>query len=120
MSTTQTSRSLTIHPAATVHFTSSGRQRLSFGAGKGFVWLTRDGDIKDYWLRAGDAISLCAGDHVWLTLEHADEAASLTLEPLDGPRPLWRSVAALFSGHPARPCRPAVESHASGGPQPAL
>jgi hypothetical protein len=108
MLTTQTGGSLTIQPGATVHFVSRGRQRLSFRANGGFVWLTRDGDIKDYLLSGGDAISVCAGDHVWMTLERADRPAAVTLEALDAPRRLWGGVAGLFAGWGARPCEVAV------------
>ena len=112
MLTTQTSRNITIQPGATLHFINRGRQRLSFRASSGFVWLTRDGDIKDYLLGAGDAISLCAGDHVWLTLERASRPGAVTLEPLEARRPLWQSVAALFSTWPAHPCMTAVQRDA--------
>ena len=109
MLTTQTSGSFSIQPGGILHFINRGRRRLSFNANSGFLWLTRDGDIKDYVLRAGDAISLCAGDDVWLTLEQANDAGSLTLEPLETPRrPLWKSAAALFSTYPAHPCHAAV------------
>ena len=112
MLSTQTSGSITIQPGATIHFINHGRQRLSFRAGGGFVWLTRDGDIKDYLLYAGDAISLCAGDHVWMTLEHADRAGAVTLEPLETPRGLWGEVAARFSAGAVRPCGAVVEAGA--------
>jgi hypothetical protein len=118
MLTTQTSRSLTIQPGATLHFTNHGRQRLSFRAGSGFVWLTRDGDIKDYLLGAGDGISLCAGDHVWLTLERASRPGSVTLEPLDAPRPMWHNVAKLFSTWSVHPCMTAVQRDAYTNPKP--
>ena len=110
MLTTQTSGNIAIQPGGMLHFINHGRQRLSFDASSGYIWLTRDGDIKDYVLRAGDAISLCAGDDVWLTLEGADGAGSLTLEPLESPRPLWEAVAARFSARGAQPCRAAVQS----------
>lgn len=110
MFATQTSRNLSIAPGATLHFTNHDRQRLSVRTVDGYVWLTRDGDIKDYLLRAGDAISLCAGDHVWLTLGSAERAGSLTLESLEAPRPFWSSLAALFSGRAARPCKATVTS----------
>jgi hypothetical protein len=104
MLTTQTDRSVTIQPGGMLHFINRGRQRLSFNTSSGFLWLTRDGDIKDYVLRAGDAISLCAGDDVWLTLEKADGAASLTFEPLETPRPIRDAIAGLFTLQPAQPC----------------
>ena len=106
---TQTSGSITIEPGATVHFVSHGRQRLSVRTSDGFVWLTRDGDIKDYLLHGGDAISVCPGDHVWMTLERADRPAAVTLEALDAPRHLWSGVAGLLSGWGARPCGAAVQ-----------
>ena len=110
MLTTQTSGSIVIQPGGTLHFINHGRRRLSFNANSGYVWLTRDGDIKDYVLRSGDAIDLCAGDDVWLTLEGADVAGSLTLEPLASQRPFWEIVAARFSARGTQPCRPAVQS----------
>ena len=113
MLTTQTSGSIVIQPGGTLHFINHGRRRLSFDAKSGYVWLTRDGDIKDYVLRSGDAIDLCAGDDVWLTLEGADAAGSLTLEPLASPvprQPFWKTVSARFSARGAQPCRPAVQS----------
>lgn len=109
MVTTQLNGSLTLQPGGTLHFVNRARSRLSFNASRGFLWLTRDGDIQDYVLRAGDAISLCAGDNVWLTLEQADDAGSLILEPLEAPRPFWKSVAALFSTYPAHPCHAFAE-----------
>jgi hypothetical protein len=104
MLTRQISGSVAIQPGGMLHFINRGRRRLSFNASSGFLWLTRDGDIKDYVLRAGDAISLCAGDDVWLTLEQADDAASLTFEPLEEPHPVRDAVAALLAFRPARPC----------------
>jgi hypothetical protein len=115
MLTTQNNGSFSIQPGATLHFINRGRRRLSFDASSGFLWLTRDGDIRDYVLRAGDAISLCAGDDVWLTLEQANGLGSLTLEPLDAPRPLWGAVAALFSRQPGARCRAAVQPGAQAG-----
>jgi hypothetical protein len=115
MLTTQTSGSISIQPGGMLHFINRGRQRLSFNTSSGFLWLTRDGDIKDYVLRAGDAISLCIGDDVWLTLENADRPGAVTLEPLDTPLPLWRSVAALFSARRAQPCRAVVQPGAVSG-----
>lgn len=106
MFTTQTGGSLTVQPGGILHFINRRRQRLSFGGSSGFIWLTRDGDIKDYVLRAGDAISLCAGDDVWLTLEQTDGAGVVTLEPLDTLRPVWGAVASLFSAKGHRVARP--------------
>jgi hypothetical protein len=108
MAISQALQSIQIEPRGVVQFTAHGRQRLSYRAGgDGFVWLTRDGDIKDYLLDAGDSISLCPGDRVWLTLEKASRPASLTLESMSAPPPLWRSLAALLTQRPARPCQPA-------------
>ena len=104
MLTVFNSGSVVIQPGGMLHFINRGRQRLSFDARSGFLWLTRDGDIRDYVLHGGDAIDLCAGDDVWLTLEEAQDAGSLTMEALDASRPLWKSVAALFSSYPAHPC----------------
>lgn len=109
LTTINNSQAVAIQPGATLHFINRGRQRLSFSAGSGFLWLTRDGDIRDYVLRGGDAINLCAGDDVWLTLEEAQGAGSLILEPLEAPRPFWKSVAALFSTYPAHPCHAFAE-----------
>jgi hypothetical protein len=112
MAISQALQSIQMQPRGVAHFTAHGRQRLSYRAGSdGFVWLTRDGDIKDYWLGAGDSISLCPGDRVWLTLEYASRPASLVLEALSPP-PLWRSLAGLLTHRPARPCQP------SSGPVP--
>jgi hypothetical protein len=109
MLTTQASRSLTLQPDATLHFVNHGRQRLSFSTSSGFVWLTRDGDIKDYLLSTGDVIDLCAGDHVWLTLERASRPGSVRMEPLKPPPALWDSIATLFSARAEAPCRAAVQ-----------
>lgn len=79
MLTTQTSGSIAIQPGGVLHFINHGCQRLSF-----------------------DAISLCAGDDIWLTFEGADGAGSLTLEPLELPQPLWDAVAARFSARAAK------------------
>ena len=94
MDISQASGRISLQPGAALHFINRGRQRLSFNSGSGVLWLTRDGDIRDYMLRGGDAILLCAGDDVWLTLEGAQGAGSLTLEPVDAPRPFWKRVAA--------------------------
>jgi len=112
MVTTQFSGSISLQPGGTLHFLNHARSRLSFNASSGFLWLTRDGDIQDYLLRAGDAISLCAGDNVWLTLEQAHDAASLSVEPLDTPRPLRDAAAALltrFAVRPTQPCHAEVQ-----------
>jgi hypothetical protein len=111
MAISQALQSIQMLPRGVAQFTAHGRQRLSYRAGgDGFVWLTRDGDIKDYWLGAGDSIHLCPGDRVWLTLEYASQPASLVLESMSAPPPLWRSLAALLAQRPARPCQPASDS----------
>lgn len=111
MSTMQASRSIELQPGATAHFTVHGRQRLSFRSGsRGLVWLTRDGDIKDYMLGNGDAINVCAGDQVWLTLERASDPVSMLMEPLSASQPMWGRLANLFSLHAEKPCRVAVAS----------
>ncbi|RYE90941.1 MAG: DUF2917 domain-containing protein, partial [Oxalobacteraceae bacterium] len=69
MDISQASGRISLQPGAALHFINRGRQRLSFNSGSGVLWLTRDGDIRDYMLRGGDAILLCADDDVWLTLE---------------------------------------------------
>lgn len=113
MAIRQALHSIQMQPRGVAQFTAHGRQRLSYRAGgDGFVWLTRDGDIKDYWLGAGDSISLCPGDRVWLTLEYASRPASLVLESMSAPPSLWRSLARLLTHRPARPCQP------SSGPVP--
>ena len=112
MSSSQTSRHIDMQPGATVRFTAHGAQRLSMAAsGCGFVWLTRDGDIRDYWLGSGDAMRLCAGDHVWLTLERSSQPASLTLEtlPARAPRPLWQRLEALLPFITSHPCMASVQ-----------
>jgi hypothetical protein len=116
MLTKLTSGQVDLQPGAMLHFINQGRQRLSFTAASGYLWLTRDGDIRDYMLRGGDAITLCPGDDVWLTLEDAKEKGALTLEPLeplDAPRPAWKSVAGLFSTFPAHPCHAFAERKTS-------
>ena len=115
MLTTQISGSIAIQPGGTLHFINHGLQRLSFQASSGYIWLTRNGDIKDYVLRAGDAISLCTGDDVWLTLEQADRPGAVTLESLETPRSLWSKVAALLSARRAQPCRAVVQPGAVSG-----
>lgn len=111
MSTSQASRSMELQPGGTTHFTVKDMQRLSFRTGSGgLVWLTRDGDIKDYMLGDGDAIVLCAGDKVWLTLERASEPVSMLVEPLAARQPLRGRLAALFSFHAPQPCRAAVQA----------
>lgn len=107
MLTAPNSQNLAIEPGGILHFINRGRQRLSFNATSGLLWLTRDGDIKDYMLRAGDAVNLCAGDHVWLTLIEADQPGSLTLEPMDAPRlPAWGAIARLCSTDLSPSCLP--------------
>ena len=111
MSTSQASRSMELQPGATTHFSVQGLQRLSFRTGSGgLVWLTRDGDIRDYMLGDGDTITLCAGDQVWLTLERSSPPVSMLMEPLAARQPLRGRLAALFSFHAAEPCRAAVQS----------
>lgn len=112
MVTTQLNGSISLRPGGTLHFLNRVRSRLSFNASSGFLWLTRDGDIKDYVLRAGDAISLCAGDNVWLTLEQAHDAASLSVEVLGTPHPLRDAAAAMltrFAIRPTQPCHTEVQ-----------
>nr|WP_314625326.1 DUF2917 domain-containing protein [uncultured Noviherbaspirillum sp.] len=113
MLTTLTSGQTDLQPGAMLHFINHDRQRLSFTAASGFLWLTRDGDIRDYVLRGGDAITLCPGDDVWLTLEDAKEKGTLTLEPVDAPRPAWKRAAALFSTFPTHPCHAFAERSTS-------
>jgi hypothetical protein len=116
MLTAPNSQNLAIEPNGILHFINQSRQRLSFNASSGFLWLTRDGDIKDYMLRAGDAVNLCAGDHVWLTLIEADQPGSLTLEPMDVPRlPAWSAIARLFSTDLSQSCLPKVQPKHNAG-----
>ncbi|MET0964336.1 MAG: DUF2917 domain-containing protein [Noviherbaspirillum sp.] len=111
MSTSQASRSMELQPGGITHFTVEGLQRLSFRTGRGgLVWLTRDGDIKDYMLGDGDAIVLCSGDRVWLSLERSSQPVSMLIESLAARRPLRGRLAELFSFHAAQPCRAAVQS----------
>lgn len=107
MLTASNNQNLAVEPGGILHFINRGRQRLSFNTGSGLLWLTRDGDIKDYMLRAGEAVNLCAGDHVWLTLIEADQPVSLTLEPMDAPHlPAWGAIARLFSTNLSQSCLP--------------
>lgn len=108
MAISQALQSIQMQPRGVAQFIAQGRQRLSYRAGgDGFVWLTRDGDIKDYWLGAGDSIQLCPGDRVWLTLEYASRPASLVLESPSAPPSRWRRLAALLAQRPALRCEPA-------------
>jgi len=110
------SQNLAIQPNGILHFINQSRQRLSFNATSGLLWLTRDGDLKDYMLRAGDAVSLCAGDHVWLTLIEADQPGSLTLEPVDAlRRPPWSAIARLFSTDWLQSCLLKVQPKPNAG-----
>jgi hypothetical protein len=44
----------------------AGRRGMTVRVAKGRVWLTRDGDIKDYILNAGDSLELAASGLVVL------------------------------------------------------
>ena len=113
MTRSQTSRQIDMQPGSTMRFTSQGAQRLSLAnSSGGFVWVTRDGDIRDYWLSPGDAMRLCAGDHVWLTLERSSKPALLTLESLPAsraPKPLWQRLEALLPFTTSHPCMASVQ-----------
>lgn len=56
----------------------------------GVVWVTREGDLRDFFLTAGDTLDLHAG----VTLVSALEPAAICLVP---PGPWWRTLAA-FAG----------------------
>jgi len=44
----------------------AGRRGMTLRVARGRVWLTRDGDINDYILNAGDSLELAAGGRVVL------------------------------------------------------
>jgi quercetin dioxygenase-like cupin family protein len=42
-------------------------QALQLHVSEGELWLTIGGDAHDYWLRAGESMTLAAGARVWLS-----------------------------------------------------
>jgi len=87
----QTERSLPLRPRQT--------RRLACHAG--VVWLTREGDIRDVFLSAGDQAEIGPG----LTVVTALEPSMLYLFPA---RRWWSVAGALFSALRRRRALPAV------------
>ncbi|MGI4857724.1 MAG: DUF2917 domain-containing protein [Janthinobacterium lividum] len=68
----------------------------------GRVWLTREGDVRDYWLEAGAAMPVVAGDVLWASVE-GDVPGRLEMRSQPAPLPVrrrvWRQVWRGRGGH---------------------
>lgn len=63
----------------------------------GRIWLTREGDARDYWLEAGTAMPVMAGDVLWASVE-GDVPGRLEIRSQAVPAPVWRQVWRVLGG----------------------
>lgn len=59
-------------------------------AREGRIWLTREGDARDYWLEAGAAVPVAAGDVLWASVE-GETRACLEMRSAPAERPWWHA-----------------------------
>ena len=69
--------SLCIAAGATVSGISTEMETLQVTAGR--VWITVEGELDDYWLDAGESISVAAGRLIVIEADKADSRVSLPL-----------------------------------------
>jgi Protein of unknown function (DUF2917) len=81
----------------------------------GSVWVTRDGDLNDYVLDAGQRLALARGDRVAVGGFHAGQAALWDWQPMQAPRRyrLVRDAIAFGLGAAARALRGAADGLAA-------
>ena len=81
----------------------------------GSVWVTRDGDLNDYVLDAGQRLALARGDRVAVGAFHAGHAALWDWQPMQAPRRyrLVRDAVAFGLGAAARALRGAADGLAA-------
>lgn len=56
----------------------------------GRIWLTREGDARDYWLEAGTAMPVVAGDVFWASVE-GEVPGHLEMRSSAPPAHIWRA-----------------------------
>ncbi|CAG9236139.1 conserved hypothetical protein [Paraburkholderia tropica] len=77
-------------------------QAMQLQVSEGELWLTIGGDADDYWLRAGESISLAAGTRVWLSAGREGARFVLALGGASALRaPQWRGEGGAHPAHPA-------------------
>jgi len=72
-----TKSSLHIAAGATVSGMSTETETLQVSAGR--VWITVEGDLDDYWLQAGESITVDAGRLIVIEADKVDSRVSLPL-----------------------------------------
>lgn len=70
----------------------------------GTVWLTRSGDLTDYWLGKGASLALCAGETLWLSAEHARTARVVFKRPARCDKRVMNWIARLWRNRVSSPC----------------
>ena len=81
MKTVLTTTVFTLNPGEVTALSVHAAQRLHVEKANGMdVWLTREGDSEDYWLRCGGSLLLRAGDEVVVSIDpRAQEPVRLAL-----------------------------------------
>lgn len=81
MQTLLTKTVFTLSPGEVTSHSVHMAQRLHVEDAAGIdLWITREGDSEDYWLRGGASLSLRRGDEVILSIDpHAGRAVRLAL-----------------------------------------
>ncbi|AQV92374.1 DUF2917 domain-containing protein [Cupriavidus necator] len=70
MKTVLTTTVFTLNPGEVTTLSVHAAQRLHVEAARGTdVWLTRENDSEDYWLRCGGSLLLRSGDEVVLSVD---------------------------------------------------
>jgi len=56
-----------LDPGVCVAHRNRSSSRITVAAGT--IWLTLDGEAADYWLRAGDSLTIAPKQRIWLSAE---------------------------------------------------
>ncbi|RDK09782.1 DUF2917 domain-containing protein [Cupriavidus lacunae] len=109
MKTVLTTTVFTLNPGEVTTLSVHAAQRLHVEAARGTdVWLTRENDSEDYWLRCGGSLLLRSGDEVVLSVDPRApdpvrlaliaEARRPALALADVPHLVYRSLRRLIRG----------------------
>ncbi|ULX52789.1 hypothetical protein A9P79_12150 [Cupriavidus taiwanensis] len=109
MKTVLTTTEFTLNPGEVTTLSVHAAQRLHIAEARGTdVWLTRENDSEDYWLRCGGSLLLRPGDEVVLSIDPRAlhpvrlaliaEARRPTLALADLPHLVYRSLRRLVRG----------------------
>ncbi|MCY0857260.1 MULTISPECIES: DUF2917 domain-containing protein [unclassified Cupriavidus] len=98
MKTLLTTTLFTLSPGEVTSLSIHAAQRLRVEEATGIdVWVTREGDSEDYWLRCGGSLLLASGDEITLSVDpRAAEPVRLALIA-EARRPAATSVSHLVA-----------------------